>query len=136
MTLKQKWLVVLSAGLFGVCFMGIVGAQTARSVTISWSAPTLATDGTPLTGTQSLTKYQVFLSTTSIPVTSSMAPTVEVQGSLQTVQSFNVPVGGTLFVRVKACNLQACSDFSNEVSKPFPATGPNPPTNVTVTLNP
>lgn len=137
MTIKHKWALALAIALLALCVMGIANAQTAsRSLTLTWTLPNTATDGSTLTGPQALTKVQVFLSTTTIPDTSTAAPTVELAaGAVTTTQSFTVPVGGSLFARLKACNSAGCSVFSGEVSKNFPATVPMPPTNLTVTVN-
>lgn len=136
MTRKQKWLLAAAAAMLLLCFVGIATAQTApRQIKVDWQLPTLANDGTPLTGPQALTQIQVFMATATIPNTSTMAPTFTLAaGAVTTTQTFTVPVGGTAYIRLKACNAAGCSDFSNESSKAFPATVPNPPTNLTITI--
>lgn len=107
----------------------------AATATIAWSAPTVATDNTPLTGQQAVTSYQVWVSTSSIPTTTTAPATATVTGTATTTtQSITALPGATIFARVKACNSAGCSDFSVEASKALPVTVPNPPTNVTVTL--
>lgn len=107
----------------------------AATATINWTSPVSATDGSPLTGAQAITSYQVWVSTATIPTVTTMAPTVTITGTATTTtQSITVLPGGTIYARVKACNSAGCSDFSAEASKALPVTVPNPPTNVTVTL--
>lgn len=123
--------------LVAFLFVATAFAQTPpqRSVTLNWSLPITATDGSALTGVQALTKIQLFLGTATIPTTAT--PTVELASGtvITTTQSFNVPIGGSLFARVKACNAVGCSDFSTELKKDFPGNVPMPPTNFTVTIN-
>jgi len=107
----------------------------AATATIAWSAPTTATDNSPLTGAQAITSYQVWVSTATIPANTAAAPTATITGTATTTtQSITASPGATIFARVKACNSAGCSDFSNESTKTLPVTIPNPPTNVTVTL--
>ncbi len=133
MTLKEKWALTLAFALLGLCLFGVANAQTSRSVKISWVLPTTGTDGSTLVGAQALTSVQVFLSTTTIPATGTMVPTFTLPaGAATTTQTFAVAVGGTLYARVRACNVAGCSDLSTETSKTFPAVAPLPPTNVTI----
>lgn len=138
MTLKTKIALILSFALMGVCFMGIANAQTARIVTLSWDLPTTAVDGTALTGQNALTKMSVYLNTVPIQDNSSMQATVDLPaGTVSSIQNFTVPVGGTLYARVKACNAKGCSDFSGQVTKVFPApppSAPGVPTNLVITV--
>lgn len=106
------------------------------SVTINWTAPTVAADGTALTGAQAITGYQVWVSTTSIPDNVTGTPTATITGTATTItQSVAASPGDTIFARVKACNVQGCSVLTNQVSKALPISVPGPPTNVTITLN-
>lgn len=108
----------------------------AATATISWSAPGTATDGSALTGAQALMSYQVWLSTSSIPTTTTDPATATITGTATTTtQTITASPGQTLYARVKACNSAGCSDFSAEASKVLPVTVPNPPTNITVTIN-
>lgn len=108
---------------------------SAATATINWSAPTTATDGTALTGQQAITSYQVWVSTLSIPSTTTGNPTATITGSATTTtQTIAANPGATIYARVKACNAAGCSDFSAEASKVLPITTPNPPTNITVTI--
>lgn len=107
----------------------------AATATINWSAPTTATDGSPLTGAQAITSYQVWVSTATIPSTTTMTPTATITGTATTTtQSVTANPGATIFARVKACNSAGCSDFSAEASKALPVTVPGVPTTVTVTI--
>lgn len=103
---------------------------------LNWIAPTTASDGTtPLTGGLALTKYQVFGATSSIPNSSTMAPTVEVTAPATTATvTMTVTNGQTLYFRVKACNSAGCSLFSTEASKVITLPVPGVPTTVTITL--
>lgn len=136
MTYKEKWALTLALALLALCFVGIANAQTAnRSLNIKWTLPTAAIDGSPLAGAQGLTSVQVFLSTATIPTNSAMIPTFTLPaGAVTTTQTFSVPAGGTIFVRLKACSAAGCSDFSGEANKTFPAVAPLPPTNLTVEI--
>lgn len=108
---------------------------SAATVTINWTAPTTAVDGSALTGQQAITSYQVWVSTATIPSTTTTQPTVTVTGTgTTTTQNIAVTPGGTLFARVKACNSAGCSDFSSESTKAVPVNVPGVPTNVTLTL--
>lgn len=124
---------IVLAPLFAVTSL----AQAASpSVTISWTAPTQAADGSALTGAQAISSYQVWVSTTSIPDTVATAPTATITGTATTTtQTIGAAPGDTIFARVKACNAAGCSDLSNQVSKVLPLSLPRPPTSVTITLN-
>lgn len=123
---------ILPLALLAIFLPALASAATA---TINWSAPATATDGSPLTGAQAITSYQVWVSTVTIPANTTATPTATITGTATTTtQSITVLPGGTIFARVKACNSAGCSDFSAEASKALPVTTPNPPTNVTVTL--
>lgn len=109
---------------------------SAATTTISWTAPTTATDSTPLTGAQAITSYQVWVSTSSIPANTTANPTATITGTATTTtQTITASPGATIYARVKACNAAGCSDFSAEATKVLPISQPNPPTNVTVTVS-
>lgn len=115
---------------------GVAYAQNVtKQIRIDYTLPTVAEDGSPLTGEQALTKIQVFVSGAPIPVTSTAAPAAEAT-TLGTVinQSVTLPPGGTAYVRLKACNTKGCSVFSNESNVKFPLSVPGVPTNVVVTI--
>lgn len=105
------------------------------SVTINWTAPTLAIDGSALTGSQVITSYQVWIATASIPDSVATAPTATVTTGTTTTQSITASAGDTIFTRVKACNAGGCSVLSAQATKVLPLSVPNPPTSVTVTIN-
>ena len=112
-------------------------AQTVpATVTLEWALPTQNTNGTPIpaTGTGSLTKIQVWLATSPIPANTTSAPTVEITPvGTTTTRTVNVAPGGTVYARLKACNANLCSVFSNEVSAQI-AQQPGVPTNVTIRI--
>jgi hypothetical protein len=114
----------------------IPALASAASITVNWTAPTTAVDGSTLTGAQALTSYQVWVSTSSIPATTTAAPTATLTGSVTTTtQTITASPGATLYVRLKACNSGGCSDFSSEASKVLPVSAPNFPTSITITVN-
>jgi hypothetical protein len=123
---------VIALALFAL----IPALASAASITVNWTAPTTAADGSPLTGPQALTSYQVWVSTSSIPTTTTAAPTATLTGAVTTTtQTINASPGATLYVRLKACNSAGCSDFSAEASKALPVTPPGVPTSITITVN-
>ena len=108
----------------------------AATATINWTAPATAVDGTPLTGTQALTSYQVWLSTATIPANTASQPTATLTGTATTTtQTVSAAPGATIYARVKACNSAGCSDFSAEATKLLPVSTPGLPTSVTITLS-
>lgn len=108
----------------------------AATATISWTAPTTAVDGSPLTGAQAITSYQVWVSTSSIPTTTTTPPTTTVtSGATTTTQTIAVAAGGSVFARVKACNGVLCSDFSAQATATVPVSPPGVPTSVTITIS-
>lgn len=112
------------------------GLASAASITVNWTLPVTAVDGTPLTGAQVLTSVQVFLATAPIADGSTAAPTVTLTPTtLTTTQTITVAAGGTIYVRVKACNSAGCGVFSNQATKAIPVSVPGVPTSVTITLN-
>ena len=113
----------------------ICARAEAATATLNWTAPTTATDGSALTGSQAITSYQVWVSTATIPSTTTTTPTATITGTATTTtQTITASPGATIFARVKACNAAGCSDFSTEATKVLPLTVPNPPTNLTVTI--
>jgi hypothetical protein len=124
------------AGLATLLLVTEASADSVQSMTINWILPTTTIDGTPLTGTLALTKVQFWVSTSPIPDTAALPPGIELPaGALTRQQSITVPSGGTVYVRIKACNAQDCSPMTAEASKSFPVGPPNMPTNVTITVN-
>ena len=112
-------------------------AQTGvpKSATISWVLPLKNTDGSTIDATNPITKVQVFLANAAISDNFSQNPTVELTGAqTTTTQTFTVFPGGGLFVRVKACNAKACSDFSAQASVPIPNVVPGVPTSLSIQL--
>lgn len=130
--MKIARLSVLLAALVAVPALAQAIPGTAQ---LSWSAPTQATDGSALVGPQALTKYQVFVSQSSISDSSTMAPTAEVPASSSAYTwTGNVVAGSSIFARVKACNAAGCSAFSAQGSKQFVISVPGTPGTVTVTV--
>lgn len=108
----------------------------AATATINWTAPTVAIDGSALTGAQAITNYQVWVSTSTIPSTTTAQPTATIAGTATTTtQTITASPGATIFARVKACNSAGCSDFSAEASKALPISVPGVPTTVTITVS-
>jgi len=127
--MKLRWLPLALIALFLPLF------AHAATATINWTAPVAATDGSPLTGAQAITSYQVWVSTATIPSNTTMTPTATITGTATTTtQSITANPGATIFARVKACNSAGCSDFSAEASKALPVNVPGVPTSVTVTV--
>lgn len=124
---------ILPLALFALFLPLLAHAATA---TVAWTAPTAAVDGSPLTGAQAITSYQVWVSTVSITTTTTAPPTATITGTATTTtQTITANPGATIFARVKACNSAGCSDFSAESSKALPVTVPGIPTTVTVTVS-
>lgn len=112
------------------------GLSFAATATINWTAPATASDGSPLTGQQVITSYQVWVATSSIPANTTSQPTATITGTATTTtQTITASPGATIYARVKACNSAGCSDFSAEASKALPVSPPGVPTSVTVTLS-
>jgi hypothetical protein len=111
-------------------------AQTVpASVTLNWSLPTTAADGSALTGAQALTSCGVWLSSATIPATTTANPTAVVTpAGTSTTQSFQVAPGGTIFARVACANSAGYGAFTNEVTKAVPVSKPGVPTNVTISI--
>lgn len=110
------------------------GLAGAAEITVAWTLPTVAQDGSPLTGANVLTSVQVFLSTT--PNATMTTPTVTLTpSSSTTTQTFPASAGQTIYARVKACNSAGCSPYSNEAGKIVPTSPPGVPTSVTITIS-
>lgn len=121
---------------FALAILCVEARAATPSVTINWTAPTVATDGTALTGAQAITSYQVWVSTTSIPDNVATTPTVTITGTATTTtQTIGAAPGDTIYARVKACNAGGCSVLTAQASKVLPLSAPSPPTGVTITLN-
>jgi hypothetical protein len=122
--------------LLALLVLALTPALTlAATVTVNWTAPTTAIDGSPLTGSQAITSYQVWLGTSSIAANTTSQPTATVTGSATaTTQTVTASPGQTIFARVKACNSGGCSAMSAEASKLVPVSEPGVPTSVTITL--
>lgn len=121
--------------VLALAFAGVAQAQTVPVNTVlNWTLPTTDTGGAALTGALAITKVQVFLSSATIPATAT--PTVELtNAATTTTQNISIANGGTLFARLKVCNVGGCSAFTSEVTKAISVPVPNPPTNLTVTVN-
>lgn len=133
---RVRLLFVIAACLIGFQIIGVTSAYAATpTVTLNWTAPTTAVDGTALTGAQVITKYEVFIATATIADTVSGAPTATVTTGTTTTQPVTASPGSKIFARVRACNASGCSVLSTEASATLPISAPNPPTNVTITLN-
>jgi hypothetical protein len=112
------------------------GMAAAANITVSWTLPTTAVDGSPLTGSQALTSVQVFIATAPIADASTTAPTATLTATATTTnQVVTAAAGQTLYARIKACNSAGCSVFSNQATKLVPVSVPGVPTSVTITLN-
>lgn len=137
----MKKIGMMFALLGALLFVGVAQAQTAQGfATISWTLPTLDTNGQPLTGANALTSVQLFISPTSIASGSAMAPSVTLPsagGTIPPNYTYTGVSGSTIFVRAKACNAAGCSVLSTQASAvlPFPSAPPAPPTSVTITLS-
>ena len=118
-----------------LCSWVNVAHAATSSATFNWTAPTVALDGTPLTGAQAVTSYQIWVSTSSIPDNVATAATALVSTGTSTTQAITAAPGDTIYARVKACNSSGCGTISNQVTKVLPVSLPGPPTNVTITFN-
>lgn len=133
--LLPLWVFGFALAILG-SWVNIAHAQTVpASVTLNWSLPATAADGSALTGTQALTKCGVWLSSQTIPATTTANPTAEVTpAGTTTTQSFTIAKGGTIFARVACANSQGYGALANEVTKVVPVSAPGVPTNVTITI--
>lgn len=112
-------------------------AQASPTITIEWTNPTTDVNGGPLTGTNSLTKFQIWISNsplTTLPAT----PTIELNAAAPLQTSFVHPTsyGSTVYVRMKACNAVGCSNPTGQVQGqiPWPPAVPGSPQNVTIRI--
>lgn len=116
----------------------VASAQTAPTITLEWTNPTTDTNGGPLTGTNSLTKFQIWLSNTPL-TTLPATPTIElnVTSPLQTSYVYQTTYGSTVYARMKACNAVGCSNPTGQVqgTVPWPPAVPGSPQNVTIRVN-
>lgn len=129
----------LIAALLAATLVSVAQAQTTvpAAANVAWTLPTAGSLG-PLTGSSVLTEVHVYVSTSVIPD----APTGQAQVILgptaqTTAYSLTAPAGGTIHVRVAACNQFVCSALSAEATK-LVASGANTPglpTNVTITIS-
>ena len=117
----------------------VAGAQDAplvpASASVSWSHPTVAVDGSALTGPQALIESLVYASAAPIPDDTTAEPVGRVAAPGRTfVHTATVPNGATLYFRVRACNAGGCSDLSAQAEKPVRVSVPGVPSGVTVTV--
>jgi hypothetical protein len=101
----------------------------AGTATISWTAPTQATDGSPLTGAKALTEYRLYerCGTAGYGSPISLPPT-----ATSAVRS-GLPDGTTCYWQVTAVNVDGESARSNEGSKTFSLLLPGEVTNLVIT---
>lgn len=131
------------AGLL-LFFAFAASAQTVPgSVGLEWTLPTVGCtvgvspcDNRPLTGAAALTAIEVYISTSSIPDNSIMAPTLTLGPAVTTAtHTMQVANGATLFVRLKARNAGGVSPFNVQASKVVTApVVPGVPSSVTITI--
>jgi hypothetical protein len=133
------------AALALLTLSGIAAAQTApvrvnATAKLTWSAPTTGTDGTPLTGDNAITGYQVFEQTSPIGDAAVILPFATVDGKTLTATWTGSPqLGATIYFRVKAINASGPSAFSPQASFVAPTAPPATPgapatVNVSVTI--
>lgn len=103
---------------------------------ISWRLPTTSIDGVPLTGANALTAVEVYVATSPIADSATLAPVITLgPGVTTTNYTTAVTNGQTLYVRLKAVSGSQKSVFSNQATKLITlSTVPGVPTNVTITL--
>lgn len=111
-------------------------AQTVpATANVSWVLPTMATDGTPLTGAQVLTSVNLYVSTSVIPdIPAGLTPIVLSATASTTTATVNVANNATLHMRVNACNAGGCGALSNEATKAVSVPAPGVPTSVAITI--
>lgn len=133
--LLPLWVFGFAIAILG-SWVNLAHAQTVpASVTLNWSLPTAAADGSALTGSQALTSCGVWLSSATIPANTTANPTATVTpAGTTTTQTFQVAPGGTIFARVACANSAGFGQLSNEVTKLVPVSKPGVPTNVTLTI--
>lgn len=105
---------------------------------VSWELPTLAADGTALTGEQALTGLQLFVSTAPIADNTALAPSATfAPGITSSTYSGTLPAGATVYIRLRALNQTGAGKLSAEVSKVIelpPLSVPGVPTNVQISI--
>lgn len=119
--------------------VGFAANAVPITAVLTWTAPTATVDGLPLTTPNNLTGYRVYMSTSPIVDTSTLAPLALIAPNLTTwTYTGDHPTGATLYFRAKAVNSGGSSAFSNEASKvvTVPTQAPGAPTglNVVVTV--
>ncbi len=112
----------VAAALLGLLSVASQAQTVPGKIQLTWTLPTLTTDGLPLTGANALTEMRVYLSTSPIPDNSTMPATVVLGGAVTTTDyTMTVPNGASIYARVKACNRPSaateCSAFSGQVFK-------------------
>lgn len=109
-------------------------AGVAADLNVSWTLPTQNEDGTVAV----LTGVELFVSTSPIADDPVGAPTATFAGDMvQAAYTGSVPVGSTLYVRVRARSAGGVGKLSDQASKLIelpPAPKPGMITNVTITL--
>lgn len=104
---------------------------------LNWTPPTTTVEGLPLTPPNNLTGYRIYMSTSPILESSTIAQKALVLPSVTTwTYTGDHAAGTTLYFRVKAANSAGDSAYSNEGSKPVtvPVQVPNAPTGTTVVV--
>ena len=135
----------LLTALVLLCLGFAAQAQTAGQgkIDLTWVNPTAGCtvgvspcDNKPLGTANALTAVNVYISTSPIPDSTSMAPTLALgPGVTTTTHTMQVTAGTTLYARIRAINSSGASPFSVQVSKliEFPVT-PNMHPGVTIIL--
>jgi len=133
---------ILALLLLGVAPLAIAQAVPGTA-TVGWTLPTVGCtvgaspcDNAPLTGTNALTAVEVYISTSPITDSSTMAPTLTLAaGTTTSTHTLQVTNGATLYARVKAVSGGNKSPFSVQVTKVVSVPViPGVPTNVTITI--
>jgi predicted phage tail protein len=141
----MKRILTGAVALFGLCIVASFAmAQTVPGkADLSWPAVTMGCtigvtpcDNAPLSGASAITGYEIYVSTSAIPDSSTAAPVATVTGSAVTfAYTTTVTNGQTLYFRVKAVNAFGKSAFSVQESKLIVVPVlPGVPTSVTITL--
>lgn len=136
MSHKMKWAIALATALLLLCFVGIANAQAtiSRPIKVSWVLPTTWADGSPLAA-GSVTKIQVYLGVGPIADNATVGPTVEVGPTpVPITRTMNVLPGGKVYLRLRACVVDNCSDLSPQVTLDILNVKPGVPTSVTIEL--
>lgn len=127
------------AAVLVALFPLISGAQTSppvpASAVLSWTPPTLAENGSALTGAQAITANEIFASGSAIPDNIGSQPQGRVEGTVRNfTYTTTAPNNSTLYFRVRSCNLGGCSGLSAQIGKPIAVSVPGVPTGVAVTV--